>query len=167
MQLNIYLLWVPSARHVSGLHAHLQECVCCWRWRQQHTHSSGPTPYQAKTNVCKTFNILSSHLIPYHSHLLPTRPQNTYSCTSMDYNIYLSQYSPPPPDFSQNPNPPHPTHPPNLLNTHMHSTQTHLLHTPMMSYPLSIPYIYSIVWLLSTFIYTCLQHTICYICKKL
>ena len=25
MQLNIYLLWVPSARHVSGLHAHLQE----------------------------------------------------------------------------------------------------------------------------------------------
>ena len=25
MQLNIYLLWVPSARHVSGLHTHLQE----------------------------------------------------------------------------------------------------------------------------------------------
>ena len=31
------------------------------------------------------------------------------------------------------------TRPPNLLNTHTHSTHTHILHAPYMGYTLSIP----------------------------
>ena len=79
---NWVFICVLSARHVSGLHVHLQEqwmlqflyicsircswfslvrcrswglCVlvaCCTATRHQHTHSSGPTPNYTKDTIC-------------------------------------------------------------------------------------------------------------------
>ena len=53
---------------------------------------------------CTIFSILSSHLIPYHSHLLPTRPKThipvlPWTITYIYHNSPLPH--PPPPHFRQ------------------------------------------------------------------